>query len=68
MVFAEGDPLDASTSARSDKARTVALEAELVRRGFLTNMASKLYVATSHTEEQMDRLLDAMSDTLPALA
>jgi glutamate-1-semialdehyde 2,1-aminomutase len=68
LVFAEGDPLDASTSARSDKARTVALEAELMRRGFLTNLASKLYVATSHTEEQMDRLLDAMSDALPALA
>jgi glutamate-1-semialdehyde 2,1-aminomutase len=68
LVFAEGDPLDAATSARSDKARTVALEAELVRRGFLTNMASKLYIATSHTEEQLDRLLDAMSETLPALA
>jgi glutamate-1-semialdehyde 2,1-aminomutase len=68
MVFAEGDPFDAATSARSDKARTVALEAELVRRGFLTNMASKLYIATSHTEEQMDALLEAMDDALPALA
>jgi glutamate-1-semialdehyde 2,1-aminomutase len=68
LLFAEGDPYDPDTLANSDKARTTRLDAELIQRGFLTNMASKIYLSTAHTDQDIDAALDAMAEALPALA
>jgi glutamate-1-semialdehyde 2,1-aminomutase len=68
LILAEGDPLDAATLARSDKARTARLDGELIRRGVIANMASKIYVSTAHTDADIDVVLDAMGDALTAIA
>ncbi len=41
---------------------------ELVKRGVLTNPGEKLYLSLAHTDEDIDRVLDAAEDSFRSLA
>jgi glutamate-1-semialdehyde 2,1-aminomutase len=68
VLFADGDPLDPATAARSDAARRRRTEIELVRRGFLVNLPAKLYISTEHDEAQVDATAAAFGQALALAA
>jgi glutamate-1-semialdehyde 2,1-aminomutase len=52
----------------SDQRRRKQFGVELVKRGVLTNPGEKLYLSLAHTDEDLDRVLDAARGALQAVA
>jgi glutamate-1-semialdehyde 2,1-aminomutase len=54
--------------AAGDKTRLRAVQVDLLRRGVLVNLDSKLYISTAHTESDIDTTLEAFEAALTATA
>jgi glutamate-1-semialdehyde 2,1-aminomutase len=52
----------------TDQHRRKQFGVELVQRGVLTNPGEKLYLSLAHTDDDLDRVLDAARDSLRAVA
>lgn len=60
VVFTDREVLDYRTAARADPRRTRAFRLGLFRRGiFLNPMSTKLYLSLAHTQDDIQRFLDA---------
>jgi glutamate-1-semialdehyde 2,1-aminomutase len=68
VLFADGDPLDPATAARSDAARRRRVEVELLRRGIFVNLPAKFYLSTAHDEAQVDATAAAFGEALALVA
>jgi glutamate-1-semialdehyde 2,1-aminomutase len=68
VIFADGDPLDPATSARSDAARRARVAIELIKRGIFVNLPAKFYISTEHDQEQVQATVDAFAEAIAAAA
>jgi glutamate-1-semialdehyde 2,1-aminomutase len=68
VLFADGDPLDPATAARSDGSRRRRVELELLRRGIFVNLPAKFYLSTAHDEAQVDATAAAFGEALALVA
>jgi glutamate-1-semialdehyde 2,1-aminomutase len=66
LIFADGDPLDPATPARSDAERRSKVATELMKRGIFVNLPSKFYISTEHDEEQVQATVDAFAEAIAA--
>jgi len=63
-IFGEGMITDYRSYAASNRAAAKAFGVELLKRGIFVHPASKLYVSTAHTEEQLDSTLEAALEAM----
>jgi glutamate-1-semialdehyde aminotransferase len=68
VLFADGDPLEVATAARSDPARRRRVEMELLRRGIFVNLPAKFYLCIEHDEAQVDATVAAFQEALAVAA
>jgi glutamate-1-semialdehyde 2,1-aminomutase len=68
VLFADGDPLEPATAARSDPQRRRRVELELLRRGIFVNLPAKFYLSTEHDEAQIDSTVSAVRQAIELAA
>lgn len=67
-IYFTGSPMTDYRSAQTADTRiTQQLTKELLRRGFLVNLGTKLYMSLAHTDADIDRTLDAFDASLRAI-
>lgn len=67
-VYATAEPITSQHALqRADLSVNQRLWGELIRRGVMTNLPSKLYLSLAHTDEDIERTLESFDDSLGAL-
>jgi len=65
--FTDKEVYDYRSSMKSDKERKVKFELELIKRGILPFFGARSYVSAAHTEEDIDKALEAAESALKVL-
>jgi glutamate-1-semialdehyde 2,1-aminomutase len=64
-VYFSPEPIrDQAGVDRSDRARLMRLNAELLKAGVLVNLAAKFYISLAHTDADLDRTVSAFDEAL----
>ena len=65
VLFTEDDAiLNYESMLYADKARAYTFGVEMIRRGFFVSPFEKIYLSTMHSDEDLDRMLEAARQVL----
>lgn len=65
VLFTQADTiLNYESMLYADRAKAYTFGVEMIRRGFFISPFEKIYLCTAHTDEDIDRMLDAARDVL----
>ncbi|MEZ4618848.1 MAG: aspartate aminotransferase family protein [Caldilineaceae bacterium] len=65
VLFTEADAiLNYETMLYADRAKAYTFGVEMIRRGFFISPFEKIYLSTVHSDEDLDRMLEAARDVL----